>query len=177
MQLNDRSWLLNHTEGKAARTPSRLAILLGHRDPSLGALPHFRQLLHMPVAMGNKPLTDTLLFRFYRGSGHLSTSPVPTTLVNDMLAHWPMKASICAGQRIHGVRTGGAIEMALRGCSVEKISDYVGWAPETAKHYPRLLDILHLCNSESVFETDFSLGISPADYLRLNALLQLRSSP
>lgn len=54
-----------------------------------------------------------------------------------------MLASVYGGQTIHGVRTGGAIEMALRGCSVERIADYVGWSPETAKHYLRLLDVLH----------------------------------
>jgi hypothetical protein len=176
LRLNDRAWLLNHTVGKTIRTSTRLAVLLGHSDPVLDALPRFQLLLDMSEATGNSHLTDTLLFRLHQGRGHLSSTPLSTSLANTLLKHWFMLASVYGGQTIHGVRTGGAIEMALRGCSVERIADYVGWSPETAKHYLRLLDVLHLCNSHSVFEADFSLGVSPSQYLRLNALLQSKRS-
>ena len=176
LQLSERAWLLNHFEGKTMRSSSRLATLLGHSDPLVDAVSRFAQLRGMAVAMDVTALTDTLLFRWFRGGTSLSQSPITTTMANAIVREWYTAAAIFDSHTIHGVRTGAGIEIALRGGSVKTVADYVGWSEETATHYLRLIDVLHLCNSTSLFEMEFSLGVTAEQHLQLNKLLSSQRS-
>ena len=174
LKISDRSMVLNHTEGKVIRHMPRVATLLGHSDPVLDPVSRFNMLQHHAVCLSITDLTDVLLFRWFRGGTSLSASPVTTKLTNAMVAMWFTAACIFDGHTIHGLRTGAGIEIALRGGTVLEVADYVGWTEDTARHYLRLVDILHLCNSKSVFENFYSRNVSADDYLRLNKMLASR---
>ena len=129
----------------------------------------------MAQALGITALTDTLLFRVFDKNGNLSSSPLSTRVINEALKHHWEQAGVYDGQTVHGIRTGAAIELALRGAPVQEVADHVGWSEETCRHYLRLIDVLRLCGTNSSFERDFMGGVSAESYNAFSKLLQARS--
>ena len=84
-------------------------------------------------------------------------------------------AGVYDGHTVHGIRTGAAIELALRGATVQEVAEYVGWAEDTCRHYLRLIDVLRLCGTSNTFERDFMSGVSAQSYEAFSKLLQVRS--
>jgi hypothetical protein len=170
------NWVLNHTIGKTVRDMPRVASLICHSDPDLDPVSHFERLLEMATALGIKQLCDTLLFRIYDKTGNLSASSISTRAVNDAVRKYWQLAGIYDGHTIHGVRTGSAIELALRGAPVHEVAEHVGWSEETCRHYLRLIDVLRLCGTSSSFEKDFMGGVTAQSFDAFSRLLQARSS-
>ena len=167
--------MLNHVRGKTVREMPRVASIVRHSDPDLDPIAHFECLLEMAGALSIRHLTDTLLFRVFDKAGHLSSAPLTSRALTSQVRIDYTMAGVYGGQTVHGIRTGAAIELALRGASVQEVADYVGWSEETCRHYLRLIDVLRLCGTCNTFERDFMSGVSAQSYDAFSRLLQARA--
>jgi hypothetical protein len=174
--LEHKSWVLNHVRGKVIRDMPRVAAIIAHSDPDLDPIHQLELLFEMATSLSITDSTSSLLFREYLPNGRLSSSPITTSRMNVVIRQYYGLAGIWDGHTIHGLRTGAAVELALRGAPVDVVAAHVGWSEDTCKHYLRLIDVLQLCGTSNRFEADFMDGVSSRAYDAFSRLLVARSA-
>jgi hypothetical protein len=86
------------------------------------------------------------LFRPWRDStSPCGDTPLSATQLTSDLRFWLIRCGINEGETMHGLRSGGAIEAALRGNSLSQVMDRAFWrSAKTANHYMKFWQVLSL---------------------------------
>ena len=136
--------IFNYTFGKTLRDGSSHMFGIRRDDvrPDLCAVAHLRAYVDGARALGidlARPGPGALLFRPWLSSAEAteaSADPFSVSDLTPMLRSWLRFLGIDGGETFHGLRSGGAIEMALTGAPLLEIMARGYWtAPPMAQHY------------------------------------------
>ena len=98
----------------------------------------------------------SFLFRPWRNGA--PNEPLVSAQLAVDLRYWLVRCDIYDNDTLHGVRTGGAIEQALRGERLRSVMDQALWSrPDTAKRYMKIWQVMCASVSDS---SDPTLGIT-----------------
>jgi len=142
---DDSGMIFNYRWGKTLRSGSShvFGIRRNEDDPDLCAVSCIDAYVRGAHAMGiclRGP--GQYLFRPWRHGGAQNSPLAPTQLGYD-LRLMLVRCGIFEGETLHGVRTGAAIEMAIKGDSLRSIMDQALWKrPSTAKHYLKVWQVM-----------------------------------
>ena len=136
--------VFNYTWGKTLRDGSShvFGIRRDNARPEMCPVAHVTAYFDGALALGvdlSYPGPGAFLFRLWRGSPGETTNsvePLPVVDLTPMLRMWLQRSGIDGGETWHGLRSGGAIQMALSGAPLADIMAQGYWAsPAMAQYY------------------------------------------
>ena len=103
-----------------------------------------------------------------------NTPLAPTQLAYDFRVML-VRCGLFQGETLHGVRTGAAIELALKGGSLRSVMDQALWKrPSTAKHYLKVWQVMGASVADGSGLPSRGAGaagpLSAVQYTRMNDL-------
>ena len=180
---DDSGMLFNYVWGKTLRSGSAhvFGVLRLQSDaevmcPIVALDAYVRGAEELGVSLSG-PDARGYLFRPWRGPGApVGDTPLSASQLGSDLSYWLSRCNINNGETMHGLRSGGAIEAAIRGSSLSQVMDRAFWrSTKTAAHYMKFWQVLSLSvagASAPVSETGGAEGsvLSASEYEALDSL-------
>jgi hypothetical protein len=142
---DDSGLLFNYTWGKTLRSGSShiFGVARKPNDPDMCPVACIDAYVAGAAALGFLLAgPGSFLFRPWRHGAAPDVPLAPEQLASD-LRLWMVRCGIFEGETFHGLRTGGAIELALTGESLRSVMDSALWKrPSTALRYMKIWEVM-----------------------------------
>jgi hypothetical protein len=175
---DDSGMMFNYKWGKTLRNGSShvFGVMRNPTDADLCAVACVDDYVRGAEALGVS-LTGpgSFLFRPWRG-GAAPNFPLDPAQLNIDFRRWLVRCGIFEGENLHGVRTGAAIELALKGGSLRAVMDQALWRrPSTARHYMKVWQVMGASVAGESHVTSGTGGgsapLSAAQYSKMNDMV------
>ena len=149
---DDSGMLFNYVWGKTLRTGSAhvFGVLRLHHDaeamcPIVALDAYVKGAEELGVVLSGE-LARGYLFRPWRGpEAPGGDTPLSAAQLASNLSFWLSRCGIHDGETVHGLRSGGALEAAIRGSTLSQVMDKAFWSSaKTANHYMKFWQVLSL---------------------------------
>lgn len=175
---DDSGMIFNYTWGKTLRSGSThvFGVMRNPDDLDLCAVACVDAYVQGALGMGiDLSGPGAFLFRPWR-DGHVPNRPLLAAQLNSDFRSWLVRCGIYKGETLHGVRTGAAIEMALKGNSLRAVMDQALWRRrDTARHYLKVWQVMGASVADSSRLPSRSAAaegsLSAVQYANMNSLV------
>ena len=175
---DDTGMIFNYTWGKTLRSGSThvFGIMRNPGDPDMCAVGCVDAYVFGALALGvSLSGPGAFLFRPWR-HGTAPNKPLHPSQLNCDFRSWLVHCGLFQGETLHGVRTGAAIELALKGSSLRAVMDQAAWRrPDTARHYLKVWQVMGASVADSSRLPSRGAGaegpLSAVQYAKMNDLV------